>query len=156
MGCAALVIRELVDTPYDFAQRQTGHCCSAQHNDGAPADSTFTPVRGPTGTAKPADPDVIDDLGDEIATLSAHIHAATHRLLVLIAEVDRLHGWELAGYSNCAPWLAVRTGIDLGTAREKVSGAGVDGAATDQCGNVAGRIVVFEGARAVACSASRE
>jgi hypothetical protein len=60
------------------------------------------------------------DLGDEIATLSAHIHAATHRLLELIAEFDRLRGWELAGYSNCARWLAARTSIDL--ARGTVQG----------------------------------
>jgi hypothetical protein len=66
------------------------------------------------------DPDAIEDLADEIVTLSAHIHAATHQLLVLIADFDRLRGWELAGYSNCARWLAARTGIDLGAAREKV------------------------------------
>jgi hypothetical protein len=63
------------------------------------------------------------DLADEIATLSAHISAATHRLLVLIADFDRLRGWELSGYSNCAHWLAARTCIDLGTAREKVRAA---------------------------------
>jgi hypothetical protein len=55
--------------------------------------------------------------------IGAHIHAATHRLLVLIAEFDRLRGWELAGYSNGARWLAARTGIDLGAAREKVRAA---------------------------------
>ncbi|MGH7503641.1 MAG: DUF222 domain-containing protein [Longimicrobiales bacterium] len=70
-----------------------------------------------------SDADEIERLGDEIATLSAHIHAATHRLLVLIGEFDRLHGWELGGYSNCARWLAARTGIDLGAAREKVRAA---------------------------------
>jgi hypothetical protein len=69
------------------------------------------------------DPDRIDHMADEIATLSAHIDAATHRLLMLIAEFDRLRGWGMAGYSNCARWLAARTGIDLGTAREKVRAA---------------------------------
>src|SRR5688572_10949051 len=69
------------------------------------------------------DADVLEDLADEIATLSAHIHAATHRLLVLIADFDRLRGWEPAGYSNCARWLAARTGIDLSTAREQVRAA---------------------------------
>jgi hypothetical protein len=66
------------------------------------------------------DPDLIDDLGDEIATLAAHIHAATHRFLVLIAKFDRLRGWEPAGHQSCAHWLSFRTGLDLGTAREHV------------------------------------
>jgi hypothetical protein len=69
------------------------------------------------------DADVIEALGDEIATLAAHIHAATHRLLVLLAEFDRRQGWELGGHRSCAHWLAFRTGIDLGAAREKVRAA---------------------------------
>jgi hypothetical protein len=39
-----------------------------------------------------ADLDAIEELGDEIATLAAHIHAATQRLLALIAEFDRRGG----------------------------------------------------------------
>ena len=66
------------------------------------------------------DVDALEELGDEIATLAAHIHAATHRLLVLIADFDRRRGWELSGHRSCAHWLAFRTGIDLGVAREKV------------------------------------
>ena len=66
------------------------------------------------------DPDRMDELADEITTLAAHIHAATHRLLTLIAEFDRLGGWEREGHRSCAHWLAYRTGIDLGAAREKV------------------------------------
>lgn len=64
--------------------------------------------------------DALEDLADEITVLAAHIHAATHRLLVLIAEFDRRRGWEPGGHRSCAHWLAFRTGIDLGTAREKV------------------------------------
>ena len=64
--------------------------------------------------------DALQDLGDEIATLSAHIHAAEQRLLTLIAEFDRLRGWEPGGHRSCAHWLAFRTGIDLGAARERV------------------------------------
>lgn len=67
--------------------------------------------------------DRIEDLGDEIATLSAQVHAATYRLLVLIAEFDRLRGWEQAGHRSCAHWLAFRTGFDLGASREKVRAA---------------------------------
>ena len=71
------------------------------------------------------DADALEELGDEIATLAAHIHAATHRLLVLIADFDQRRGWELDGHRSCAHWLAFRTGIDLGAAREKVRTARV-------------------------------
>ncbi|MHB1194770.1 MAG: HNH endonuclease signature motif containing protein [Longimicrobiales bacterium] len=70
-----------------------------------------------------SDADVLESLGDEIATLAAHIHAATHRLLVLLAEFDQRRGWERDGQGSCAHWLAFRTGIDLGAAREKVRAA---------------------------------
>ncbi|MEJ2204870.1 MAG: DUF222 domain-containing protein [Gemmatimonadota bacterium] len=64
--------------------------------------------------------DAIEELSDEITTLAAHIHAATHRLWVLLGEFDRRRGWELDGHQSCAHWLAFRTGIDLGAARERV------------------------------------
>jgi len=69
------------------------------------------------------DADALEDLGDEIATLAAHIHAATQRLLVLIAEFDDRRGWEIGGHRSCAHWLSFRTGIDLGASREKVRAA---------------------------------
>jgi len=69
------------------------------------------------------DPDALDDLSDEIVTLAAHIHAATHQLLVLIAQFDRWRGWEVGGHRSCAHWFAFRTGITLGAAREKVRAA---------------------------------
>ena len=67
--------------------------------------------------------DTVQDLGDEIAILAAHIHAAEHRFLTLIAEFDRLRGWHPGGHRSCAHWLAFRTGIDLGAARERVRAA---------------------------------
>ena len=36
--------------------------------------------------------DALLELGDQIATLAAHIHAAEHRFLTLIAEFDQLRG----------------------------------------------------------------
>ncbi|MBW3536091.1 MAG: 13E12 repeat family protein, partial [Gemmatimonadetes bacterium] len=76
------------------------------------------------GCADPfEDADALEELGEEIATLAAHIHAATHRLLVLVADFDRRRGWELGGHPSCAHWLAERTGVDLHTAREKVRAA---------------------------------
>ena len=64
--------------------------------------------------------DALSDLGDEIATLAAQIHAATQRFLALVADFDRRRGWELDGHRSCAHWLSHRTGIDLGACREKV------------------------------------
>jgi Domain of unknown function (DUF222) len=100
MGYAAVAFREVAAAPYHAVLRPAGP--AAPHAAAAP------------------DPDVIEEMGAEIATLAAHIHAATHRLLVLIAEFDRLRGWESSGHANCARWLESRTGIDLGAAREKV------------------------------------
>ncbi|TFG66228.1 MAG: HNH endonuclease [Gemmatimonadales bacterium] len=74
--------------------------------------------------ASPRDPfedaDALEELEEEIVILAAHIHAATHRLLVLVAEFDRRRGWELGGHRSCAHWLSFRAGFDLGAAREKV------------------------------------
>jgi len=67
--------------------------------------------------------DLLCELGDEIATLAAHLNAGTYRLLTLIAEFDQLQGWEPGGHRSCAHWLAFRTGINLDAAREKVRAA---------------------------------
>jgi hypothetical protein len=61
----------------------------------------------------------LDQLGNEIAELSAHIHAATYRLLTLIREFDERGGWG-DGFRSCAHWLNWRTGLNKGAAREKV------------------------------------
>ena len=61
----------------------------------------------------------LDRLGDEIAELSAHLEAATARLLDLIREFDARGGWG-NGFRSCADWLSWRIGLDLGAAREKV------------------------------------
>src|SRR5437867_2398575 len=61
----------------------------------------------------------LDQLGDEIAELSAHIDAATAHLLDLIREFDARGGWN-TGFRSCAAWLAWRVGLDPGAARERV------------------------------------
>jgi hypothetical protein len=61
----------------------------------------------------------LERLGDEIAELSAHLDAATARLLALIREFDTRGGWN-TGFRSCAEWLAWRAGLDLHTARERV------------------------------------
>jgi hypothetical protein len=71
----------------------------------------------------PLSPQALEDdterLGDEIARLAAHVHAATYRLLVLIRAFDQREGWG-CGFRSCAAWLSWRTGIAPGPAREKV------------------------------------
>ena len=59
-------------------------------------------------------------LAAAVATLAAHIHAATYRLLVLIAELDRRGVWADQGALTCAHRLGWACGIDAHTAREKV------------------------------------
>jgi hypothetical protein len=61
----------------------------------------------------------LDRLGDEIAELSAHLDAASSRLLDLIREFDARGGWG-NGFRSCAHWLSWRVGLDLGAAREQV------------------------------------
>src|SRR5438093_403755 len=61
----------------------------------------------------------INRLGDEIAELSAHLDAATARLLDLIREFDARSGWS-NGFRSCADWLSWRVGLDPGAARERV------------------------------------
>jgi hypothetical protein len=61
----------------------------------------------------------LDRLGDEIAELSAHLDAATARLLDLIREFDARAGWN-TGFRSCAAWLSWRVGLDIGAARERV------------------------------------
>src|ERR1700716_1013675 len=61
----------------------------------------------------------VDRLGDEIAELSAHLEAATARLLDLIREFDARGGWN-TGFRSCADWLSWRAGLELGAARERV------------------------------------
>jgi hypothetical protein len=61
----------------------------------------------------------LDRLGDAIAELSAHLDAATARLLALLREFDARGGWN-TGFRSCAQWLSWRVGLDLGAARERV------------------------------------
>jgi len=72
-------------------------------------------------TLQPTSPRTVelDRLGDQIAELSAHLEAATARLLALIREFDARGGWN-TGFRSCAAWLAWRVGLEPGAARERV------------------------------------
>ena len=64
--------------------------------------------------------ETVEELGQEIASLSAHLDAAAHRLLECIRRFDEACGWHEQGAVSCAHWLAWRLGWDPATAREKV------------------------------------
>jgi uncharacterized protein DUF222 len=76
-------------------------------------------IHAPDTTWDPERVAKLDRLGDEIAELSAHLEAATARLLELIREFDARGGWN-TGFRSCAHWLSWRVGLNLGAAREKV------------------------------------
>jgi hypothetical protein len=69
----------------------------------------------------PTHPNIVelDRIGDEIAELSAHLDAATARLLDLIREFDARGGWN-NGFLSCAHWLCYRVGLEMRAARERV------------------------------------
>ncbi|MEX0890806.1 MAG: DUF222 domain-containing protein, partial [Gemmatimonadota bacterium] len=69
--------------------------------------------------------EALEELGNEIATIAAGIHAAEYQLLVRLAEFDRRGGWKLSGHRSCAAWLAHRTGKDEGACRQRVRTARV-------------------------------
>ena len=79
-------------------------------------DHLLAPLRPPTPS-----PDRLarNRLGDEIAELSAHLDAASARLLDLIGEFDTRGGWN-NGFPSCAAWLTWRIGLAPGAAREHV------------------------------------
>jgi len=75
-------------------------------------------IHSPTVVAPSHRAAELDRLGNEIAELSAHLDAATARLLELIRDFDARGGWN-TGFSSCAAWLSWRVGLDLGAARER-------------------------------------
>src|SRR5260370_41175917 len=54
-----------------------------------------------------------------VAELSAHLDAATARLLALIREFDARGGWNRR-FRSCAEWLPWRGGLEPGAARGAV------------------------------------
>ena len=70
----------------------------------------------------PTPPESLSDVALEssITRLAAHIHAATFRLLRLLAEFDRRRTWAEPGMRSCAHWMNWKCGIALGPAREKL------------------------------------
>ena len=65
----------------------------------------------------------IRKLEEGITELSAHIYAATFRLLEMIREYDECKGWSQPGQRSCAHWLNWKCGIGLGAALDGISWA---------------------------------
>src|SRR5947208_4314462 len=76
-------------------------------------------INAPTFVPTPTHIVELERLGDEIAELSAHLDAATARLLDLIRDFDARGGWG-NGFRSCAAWLTWRIGLDPGASRERV------------------------------------
>lgn len=68
----------------------------------------------------PTDLTPIDELDQNILSLSTRINAATYELLLMIREFDERAGFLQWRLHNCAEWLAWRCDLSLTTAREKV------------------------------------
>jgi hypothetical protein len=94
-------------------------------------------------------------LGDEIAELSAHLEAATARLLDRIREFDLHAGWN-NGFRSCAAWLSWRVGLDLGAARERVRVARALGTLPRLAGALARAEISYAKVRAVTRVATPE
>src|SRR5437588_7270012 len=110
-----------------------------------------TPAFHPT----PAPVAELERLGDEIAELSAHLDAATARLLDLIREFDARGGWN-NGFRSCAAWLSWRVGLDLGTARQRVRVARALGTLPRLAGALARGEISYAKVRAVTRVATPE
>ncbi|MDQ3941218.1 MAG: 13E12 repeat family protein, partial [Actinomycetota bacterium] len=74
----------------------------------------------PIATQEPGDALPLERLESEITELAAHIHAATARFLLLVAEFDRRRGWADWDCKSCAHWLSWRCGFSPNAAREHV------------------------------------
>jgi hypothetical protein len=94
-------------------------------------------------------------LGDEIAELSAHLDAATARLLDLIREFDDRKGWS-NGFSSCADWLTYRIGLKPSGAREKVRVARALGTLPRIAAALAGGEISYAKVRAITRVATPE
>ncbi|MCC6872893.1 MAG: DUF222 domain-containing protein, partial [Sandaracinaceae bacterium] len=79
-----------------------------------PSTMTMPPIALETDAL---DPDAIEA---ELATLSAHLDAATHRQLTLIRLVDELGLWHAQGARSTCMWLSWRIGLAPGAARERL------------------------------------
>ena len=112
-------------------------------------------IQSPEVIPTPEHVATLERLGEEIAELSAHIDAATARLLDLIREFDAREGWG-NGFRSCADWLSWRVGLDKGAARERVRVARALGALSRLAHAFAGGEISYSKIRALTRVATPE
>jgi hypothetical protein len=62
----------------------------------------------------------LDQLEEDIISLSTHVNALEYEFLVLVREFDLRQGWKAYHFNSCAEWLNMKCGIATATAREKI------------------------------------
>jgi len=62
----------------------------------------------------------LERVESDIVSLASQLSAASARLIALIGDYDAAEGWRDWGVRSMAHWLAWKTGVSLGTAREQV------------------------------------
>jgi len=115
---AALVVREVAE-PFEVRASAPTVPAYAAPAAAAPRSATTVPGVDPF-TLSTDELDHLFDLGETIVSTVREIDRQTHRFLGMLAEFDARRGWELGGHAGCAEWLADSTGMDRGTARERV------------------------------------
>ena len=112
-------------------------------------------IQSPEVSPTPEHVAMLEQLGEDIAALCAHLDAATARLLDLIREFDAREGWN-TGFRSCADWLSWRVSLDMGAAREKVRVARALGTLPRLAHALAGGEISYSKVRAVTRVATPE
>src|SRR5262249_48284545 len=86
------------------------------------APSSTPSLSHPRRMVEPMFEDLSDtELADRLCEQAAHVHAATARLVAMIAAFDNRRGWDADGCISCAQWLSWRCGLGLRAAQEHVA-----------------------------------
>ena len=70
--------------------------------------------------ARPVSTRTIDQLEDDIVSLSQRMNASEFEFLMLVLEFDIRQGWKEYHFNSCAEWLNMKCGITVAAGREKV------------------------------------
>ena len=102
----ALVVREAPEEPYGMREHGAREAQDGIESTTA-AEATAAPAEECDAVVADAaievdDVDAIEALGEQVVASFAEADMLTQRGLALLAEFDRLRGWDLAGYPGCA------------------------------------------------------
>jgi hypothetical protein len=108
MGGGVMVVREIPEQPYRVGSVQKSDGAGGpvgapneRNSPAAPSAESAADAIAPSIADEP-DVDAIEALGEAIVSNEALAEALGQRSLMMIAEFDRLRGWELAGHPSCA------------------------------------------------------